>query len=82
VPLHYLKVGQQYYIECEIFLKMANLNDQTFWLVTGHMLTGQCQNFVHLVTGHTLGWIAQNETMYSMNDFKKVTQSVFKLCKV
>ena len=37
------------------FSKMANLNGRNFWLVTGHMLTGRCQNFVHLVTCHTLG---------------------------
>ena len=42
---------------------MANLNGQKFWLVTGHMLTGHCQNFVHMVTGHTLGQIEQNETV-------------------
>ena len=43
--------------------KMANLNGRNFLLVTGHMLTGRCQNFVHLVTGHTLGRIERNGTV-------------------
>ena len=48
---------QQYKFEkfSFFFLKKADLNGQNFWPVTGHMLTGQCKNFVHMVTGHTLG---------------------------
>ena len=44
---------------------MANLNGRKFSLVTGNMLIGQCQNFVHLVTGHTLGRIERNGTVLS-----------------
>ena len=36
---------------------------QNFLLVTGHLLTGQCQNFVHLVTGHTPRRIDWNSTV-------------------
>ena len=34
--------------------------DWNFWLVTGHLPPGRCQNFIHLVTGHTPRQIDQN----------------------
>jgi hypothetical protein len=43
---------------------MANLLAKNFQLVTGWILTGRCQNFVHLVTGHTLGQTERNSTVY------------------
>ena len=38
---------------------------EIFQLVTGQILTGWCQNFVHLVTGYTLGRIERNSILVS-----------------
>ena len=56
---------QQYKFEK---LKKKKKKKRPTWIadiLAGHMLTGQCQNFVHMVTGHTLGRIEQNETVVS-----------------
>jgi len=46
-----------------IYLPNPKVVGQNFWPVTGHPSTGRCQNFVHLVTGHTPGRIDRNSTV-------------------
>ena len=66
---HHMKSGQlpKTIVQKPIFFSspvglgvvLAALSGQYFWSVTGHPPTGQCQKFIHLVTGHTPGRIDQ-----------------------